>query len=120
MPPEQQPRVRGWLLASADGQTTGLVPASYVKILGRRRGRRQAELERSAQLQQEQQVLQSAPGQVTVAMPASASASAAQPNHEVLLESVYGETPASYTNPAVTINNDSTNTALGNSEKLDL
>lgn len=44
-PKEQQPRVRGWLLASLDGQTTGLVPANYVKVLGKRRGRRQAEME---------------------------------------------------------------------------
>ncbi|TSU37056.1 hypothetical protein Baya_12880 [Bagarius yarrelli] len=63
-PKEQQPRVRGWLLASADGQTTGLVPANYVKILGKRRGKRQAELERLAQIQQEQQVLPSAPAQI--------------------------------------------------------
>uniref|UniRef100_A0A673KPR3 Peroxisomal membrane protein PEX13 n=1 Tax=Sinocyclocheilus rhinocerous TaxID=307959 RepID=A0A673KPR3_9TELE len=48
-PKEQQPRVRGWLLASVDGQTTGLVPANYVKVLGRRRGRKHAELERMAQ-----------------------------------------------------------------------
>ncbi|XP_033859955.3 peroxisomal membrane protein PEX13-like [Acipenser ruthenus] len=51
-PKEQQPRVRGWLLASLDGQTTGLVPANYVKILGKRRGRKQAELERIAEQQQ--------------------------------------------------------------------
>lgn len=32
--------MRGWLLASLDGQTTGLIPANYVKILGKRRGRK--------------------------------------------------------------------------------
>ncbi|XP_053488982.1 peroxisome biogenesis factor 13 [Ictalurus furcatus] len=119
-PKEQQPRVRGWLLASVDGQTTGLIPANYVKILGKRRGRRQAELERLAQLQRGQQVqdLQSAPAQVTVTVPASASAG--QPAHEELLECVYRETPASYASAAVTIDNSSSNTALGNSEKLDL
>lgn len=101
-----------------DGQTTGLVPANYVKILGRRRGRRPAELERLAQLQQGQQVQQSAPDQVMVTVPASASAG--QPDHEELLECVYRETPASYTDPAVTLNNGSTNTVLENSEKLDL
>ncbi|KAM6997320.1 LOW QUALITY PROTEIN: peroxisome biogenesis factor 13 [Tautogolabrus adspersus] len=52
-PKELQPRVRGWLLASVDGQTSGLVPANYVKVLGKRRGRRHAETERLAQLQQE-------------------------------------------------------------------
>ncbi|NXK85876.1 PEX13 protein, partial [Formicarius rufipectus] len=45
-PKEQQPKIRGWLLASSDGQTTGLVPANYIKILGKRRGRRAADLER--------------------------------------------------------------------------
>ncbi|KAM4785509.1 peroxisome biogenesis factor 13 isoform 2-T2 [Cyanocitta cristata] len=37
-PKEQQPKIRGWLLASYDGQTTGLVPANYIKVLGKRRG----------------------------------------------------------------------------------
>ncbi|MBN3292664.1 PEX13 protein, partial [Polypterus senegalus] len=50
-PKEQQPRVRGWLLASLDGQITGLIPANYVKILGKRRGRRQGELGGTAQQQ---------------------------------------------------------------------
>ncbi|NXP48687.1 PEX13 protein, partial [Heliornis fulica] len=45
-PKEQQPKIRGWLLASCDGQTTGLVPANYIKILGRRRGRKTVDLER--------------------------------------------------------------------------
>ncbi|NXI84318.1 PEX13 protein, partial [Rhipidura dahli] len=45
-PKEQQPKIRGWLLASCDGQTTGLVPANYIKILGKRRGRRTVDLER--------------------------------------------------------------------------
>lgn len=103
-----------------DGQTTGLVPANYVKILGKRRGRRQAELERSAQLQQGKQVQQSAPGHVTVAVPDSARASAGQPDHEELLECVYRETPASRANPTIMMNIDSPNAAVGNSEKLDL
>lgn len=37
-PKELQPRVRGWLLASVDGKQTGMIPANYVKILGKRRG----------------------------------------------------------------------------------
>ncbi|NXX25354.1 PEX13 protein, partial [Nicator chloris] len=45
-PKEQQPKIRGWLLASYDGQTTGLVPANYIKILGKRRGRRTVDVER--------------------------------------------------------------------------
>lgn len=48
-PKEQQPKIRGWLLASYDGQTTGLVPANYIKILGKRRGRRTVDLERIAE-----------------------------------------------------------------------
>uniref|UniRef100_H3AE44 Peroxisomal membrane protein PEX13 n=1 Tax=Latimeria chalumnae TaxID=7897 RepID=H3AE44_LATCH len=51
-PREQQSKVCGWLLASRDGKATGLIPANYVKILGIRRGRRQAELERTAEQRQ--------------------------------------------------------------------
>ncbi|KFV80782.1 Peroxisomal membrane protein PEX13, partial [Struthio camelus australis] len=50
-PKEQQPKIRGWLLASYDGQTTGLVPANYIKILGKRRGRKTVDLERIAEQQ---------------------------------------------------------------------
>ncbi|XP_038057859.1 peroxisomal membrane protein PEX13-like isoform X1 [Patiria miniata] len=39
-PKEMQPKVRGWVLASVDGQSTGLVPANYIKILGKRRGQK--------------------------------------------------------------------------------
>lgn len=35
---ELQPRVKGWLLASVDGKTVGIIPANYVKVLGKRRG----------------------------------------------------------------------------------
>lgn len=52
LPSEQQPRVRGWLLASLDGQTTGLIPANYVKILGKRRGRKTVESSRISKQQQ--------------------------------------------------------------------
>lgn len=48
---EQQPKIRGWLLASYDGQTTGLVPANYIKILGKRRGRKTVDLERITEQQ---------------------------------------------------------------------
>ncbi|WAR24245.1 PEX13-like protein [Mya arenaria] len=37
-PKELQPRMKGWLLASVDSKTIGIVPANYVKVLGRRRG----------------------------------------------------------------------------------
>lgn len=49
---EQQPRIRGWLLASLDGQTTGLIPANYVKILGKRRGRKTVESSKISKQQQ--------------------------------------------------------------------
>ncbi|KAK2718656.1 peroxisomal membrane protein PEX13-like [Artemia franciscana] len=39
-PKELQPRVRGWILASADGVKTGLVPANYIRILGKQPPRR--------------------------------------------------------------------------------
>ncbi len=99
---EQQPRVRGWLLASMDGQTTGLVPANYVKILGKRRGRKHAEMERLAQVQQgNTQTSQTAlaahpqldPAQGFTPGLDSASSSAST---EELLETVYTETPASF------------------------
>ena len=35
---ELQPRVRGWLLASVDGQKQGYVPANRVRVLGKRTG----------------------------------------------------------------------------------
>jgi len=38
-PKELQPRIRGWLLACVDGENTGLVPANYIKVLGKREGR---------------------------------------------------------------------------------
>ena len=37
-PSEKQPRVRGWVMAANSGQT-GLVPANYIKVLGRPSGR---------------------------------------------------------------------------------
>lgn len=88
-PKEQQPRVRGWLLASVDGQTSGLVPANYVKVLGKRRGRKHAEAERLNHTEALQ--TQAQPGATS-----QDTCSAA----DMLLESVYAETPA--TNSSVT------------------
>ncbi|KAG8443971.1 hypothetical protein GDO86_009234 [Hymenochirus boettgeri] len=48
-PKEQQPKIRGWLLGSVDGQTTGFVPANYIKILGKRKGRKAAGLQQEHQ-----------------------------------------------------------------------
>ncbi|CAD7673081.1 unnamed protein product [Nyctereutes procyonoides] len=49
---QQQPKVRGWLLASLDGQTTGLIPANYVKSLGKRRGRKAVKSSKISKQQQ--------------------------------------------------------------------
>lgn len=125
---ELQPRVRGWLLASVDGETTGLIPANYVKILGKRRGRRAADMERLAQAQrantQEPQTSLAAQMQTTGAQgldPASASASAsssALASSEDLLESAYRETPASFNQGSSTSTMPS-NTPLNIPEKTD-
>ena len=32
--------MRGWLLACVDGQKIGIVPANYVRVMGKRRGRK--------------------------------------------------------------------------------
>ncbi|ETE69199.1 hypothetical protein L345_04997, partial [Ophiophagus hannah] len=45
-PKERQPKIRGWLLASRDGQTTGLIPANYVRVLGKRKGKKTLEIEK--------------------------------------------------------------------------
>ena len=37
-PKELQPKMRGWLLASVDGNKEGIIPANYVKVMGRRKG----------------------------------------------------------------------------------
>ncbi|XP_034283202.1 peroxisome biogenesis factor 13 [Pantherophis guttatus] len=50
-PKERQPKIRGWLLASRDGQTTGLIPANYVRILGKRKGKKTLEIEKIAEHQ---------------------------------------------------------------------
>lgn len=95
-PKEQQPRVRGWLLASVDGQTTGLVPANYVKVLGKRRGRKHVEMERLAQVQQgNMQASQTALTAEQQSVPTQGLASASTSvSSEELLESVYTEMPA--------------------------
>ncbi|XP_061546243.1 peroxisome biogenesis factor 13 isoform X1 [Phycodurus eques] len=105
-PKEQQPRVRGWLLASLDGRTTGLVPANYVKVLGKRRGRKQAEMERLAQDQQGN----SQGSRTTLATNVN-------PSSEELLESAYKETP---TATSVGLSNSSSSTVVNVPEKTDL
>jgi peroxin-13 len=31
-PKQRQPRIRGWLLATVDGSSKGIVPANYIKV----------------------------------------------------------------------------------------
>lgn len=118
---EQQPRVRGWLLASVDGQAIGLVPANYVKVLGKRRGRKHAEMERLAQVQQENQQATQTPAaaqtQSTAALgftsdPSTASMPASADH---LLESAYREIPAGFS-----MGTSSSDTVLNVPEKTDL
>ncbi|XP_054152994.1 peroxisomal membrane protein PEX13-like [Oppia nitens] len=40
-PKDLQPRVRGWLLATIDGKSFGLIPANYVKIVNLRNPKKQ-------------------------------------------------------------------------------
>nr|KAF6308288.1 peroxisomal biogenesis factor 13 [Myotis myotis] len=80
---EQQPRVRGWLLASLDGQTTGLIPANYVKILGKRRGRKTLE---SSKISKQQQPL------TNTTLIKGATAADSLDEQEAAFESVFVET----------------------------
>ncbi|XP_039511208.1 peroxisome biogenesis factor 13 [Pimephales promelas] len=121
-PKEQQPRVRGWLLASVDGQITGLVPANYVKVLGRRRGRKHAELERIAQAQQAAQNLPAPQiALAAVSLPNSRLTVPTTSHPDDLLESVYGETQGLHASlevqPSTNISSD---TVVITSEKMDL
>nr|XP_020478948.1 peroxisome biogenesis factor 13 [Monopterus albus] len=100
-PKEQQPRMRGWLLASLDGQTTGLVPANYVKVLGKRRGQKHAEIGRVAQVQQgsteEYQTALAAQPQPHPAQDFTPGLGSAPTSDSAeMLESVYREIPASF------------------------
>ncbi|XP_013855138.1 peroxisome biogenesis factor 13 [Austrofundulus limnaeus] len=111
-PKEQQPRVRGWLLASVDGQTTGLVPANYVKVLGRRRGHKAADVQRLVQTTQPSEA--AARDQIQDPPTASNTAPAEQ-----LLESVYAGSPASF-QVETSDSNRSCDAALTLPEKTDL
>ncbi|XP_029961734.1 peroxisomal membrane protein PEX13-like [Salarias fasciatus] len=116
-PKEQQPRVRGWLLASSNGQTTGLVPANYVKVLGKRRGRRHAEAE---MLAQERRAHAELSQNASAAQPHSESAPSFAPDLSVmsteeLLESTYRETSES-----AGVGASSSSTVLNIPDKMDL
>lgn len=97
---EQQPKVRGWLKASVDGQTTGFVPANYVKILGKRRGRKHVETVKLQHVQQDdRQALQtqspeSPQSHLTQDFSSGFSLAPSAAPSEELLESVYAETPS--------------------------
>lgn len=83
-------------MASADGQTTGLVPANYVKILGKRRGRKHAEMVKLQQVPQtDRQTLQTHSPASLQSQDFSSGFSLAPSAalSEELLESVYAESP---------------------------
>uniref|UniRef100_A0A3P9MMU5 Peroxisomal membrane protein PEX13 n=1 Tax=Oryzias latipes TaxID=8090 RepID=A0A3P9MMU5_ORYLA len=117
-PKEQQPRVRGWLLASVDGQTIGLVPANYVKVLGKRRGRKHAEMERLAEVQEENQRASQTPAAAHGSTSDLSTASMA-PSTDHLLESAYREIPAAF-GLGTSISSMSSDTVLNIPEKTDL
>lgn len=81
--PEQQPKIRGWLLASRDGQATGLVPANYIRILGKRKGSKATELEKIAEHR---------PAVPNTALVPGASPSDTLEQQEAAFESVFVET----------------------------
>ena len=39
---EYQPKVRGWLLGTVDGTNQGMIPANYIRILGKKIGENSA------------------------------------------------------------------------------
>lgn len=88
-------------MASVDGQTTGLVPANYVKILGKRRGHKHAE---PVKLQQnDRQALQidspaSPQSHLTQDFSSGVNLTPSAAPCEELLESVYAETPGTRPN----------------------
>ncbi|XP_044285381.1 peroxisome biogenesis factor 13 [Varanus komodoensis] len=82
-PKEQQPKIRGWLLASRDGQTTGLVPANHVRILGKRKGKRTIEVEKVTEQQ---------PKNTNLTLVQGATTSDTLEEQEAAFESVFVET----------------------------
>ena len=60
---ELQPKIKDWLLASVDGKAVGLIPANYVKVLGKRRGTNTPQmLENNRQIQSIPNTIQSQTG----------------------------------------------------------
>ena len=60
---ELQPKIKDWLLASVDGKAVGLIPANYVKVLGKRRGTNAPQmLENNRQIQSIPNTIQSQTG----------------------------------------------------------
>ncbi|MFT7806231.1 peroxisome biogenesis factor 13 [Arapaima gigas] len=114
-PKEQQPRIRGWVLASLDGQSTGLVPANYVRVLGRRRGRRHVEQER---LEQQPVVQSPQPRPAAATGPADVSLPLA--DSEETFESVYREAPGQSGMDSFPSTSSSNTTVLPVPEKVDL
>ncbi|KAM9316174.1 peroxisome biogenesis factor 13 [Gastrophryne carolinensis] len=90
-PREQQPNIRGWLLGSQDGQTTGFIPANYIKILGKRRGQKAAEAEKQ-QAQQQFPTNPSLGAAASISSLGAAASISSLEEQDAALESVYVET----------------------------
>jgi len=110
-PKERQPQVKGWLLASVDGKATGLIPANYVKILGKRRGKKnsasgdappsqpQALTQTEMSQQQMSQAFQSAtPTPQPFAATATATSSIPEQEFDSMFSGVSSSFPSSTTN----------------------
>lgn len=92
-------------MASVDGQTTGLVPANYVKILGKRRGLKHTEMVKLQQVQQDDRPVRqthcpaSSQSHLTQDFSSGFSLAPSAAPSEELLESVYAETPGTRQKP---------------------
>jgi peroxin-13 len=51
---EYQPQLKGWLLGTIDGQTSGIMPANYIKILGKKKVEQQQSEQESQLIDDEQ------------------------------------------------------------------
>ena len=44
---EYQLKIRGWVLGTIDGKTPGVIPANYLKIMGKKAGENSTNLDKS-------------------------------------------------------------------------
>ncbi len=97
-----QPKMRGWLLASVDGQKAGIVPANYVRVLGKKRGRKHVP---SANESREQRPLAAPMG--------GANSSLSRPNTDTSRVSAAADLEQTYTEVCVDVDDGSSSGAAG-------